>query len=253
MKHYRSMSDIRTKLLLGTSIGAVAMIFVIAAGFGAIQFNTSATETGLIMGHVTVMAVHPDGSTSYSQSDNLILDAGRNEAFNQLFNGSRTDASGEFDCMRLGNATTPALADVGLTESTMILPISCDDDNEAKNAAFANDCTGTSSTVADLVTVFDAITAPDLNADGSNTLTESLLMQDAATSPGGGTTNTIILSHALLGTPVSVVLGTEVTLTYTMTLSCWLEKASFKKLGQTLFLFILKPKRSFYLIFKKFP
>jgi len=214
------MSDIQTKLLLGTSIGAVAMIFVMAAGSDAFQSNTSATDTGLIMGHVTVMAVHPDGSTSYSQSDNLILDAGRQEAFKQLFDGTRADVAGEFDCMRLGNATTPVLATAGLTSVLPTLPISCDDDNTPSNAAFVNDCTGASSTSADLVTVFDAITGTDVNTDGANLLTESLLMQRTGTSPEGGLVDTTILSHALLGTPVSIVLGTVVTLTYTMTLSC---------------------------------
>jgi len=214
------MSDILTKLLLGTSIGAVAMIFVIAAGFGAFQFNTSATDTGLIMGHVTVMAVHPDGSTAYSQSDNLILDAGRNEAFKQLFDGGRTDATAEFDCMRLGNATNPDVADVGLTESLPFLKIECDDDNTTSNPQIADDCAGASSTAGDLIVEFPAITAPDVNTNGANSLTEALLMQDGAASPDGTLVNTIILSHAILGTPVSVVLGTVVTLTYTMTLSC---------------------------------
>ena len=81
---FRLMSDIRTKLLLGTSIGAVTMMFVMAAG---IDFSNDAnvTEMGVpIMGHATVMAIHPDGSAQYAQGDNEIMGEGKDIAAKEV-------------------------------------------------------------------------------------------------------------------------------------------------------------------------
>jgi len=67
------MSDISAKLLLGTIIGAITMMFVMASGF-AFSSDVATTEKYIpMMGHATVMAVNPDGSVSYAQGDNAIF------------------------------------------------------------------------------------------------------------------------------------------------------------------------------------
>ena len=69
------MSDIRTKLLLGTSISSVTIMLFMAAGFATNTTELFTTELILpLNGHVTVMAVNPDGTVSYAQGDNFILD-----------------------------------------------------------------------------------------------------------------------------------------------------------------------------------
>jgi len=216
---YISMSDIRTKLLLGTSICAVAMMFVMAAGVDAFKTNTSVVEPGQIMGHVTVLAVHPDGSMYYSQGDNFIQDLGIDAALLNIFDG--TNANGEFDCMRIGNGT--ATDQIALNEELPDLDITCDNqpggnDNQVSNILTSPSGVGGTGSV-DLVVQFAALTANDMNQpSSSNSITEALLMQDTtAASPGGGQTDSVVLSHVAI-TAVPVVEGTVVTLTYTMTL-----------------------------------
>ncbi len=211
------MSDIRTKLLLGTSIGALAMMFVMAAGVDAFKTNTSVVEPGQIMGHVTVLAVHPDGSMSYSQGDNFIQDLGIDAALIQLFDG--TNAGGEFDCMRIGNGTASDQAT--LNEELADLNITCD--NSANVNAVSNIVTSPNSVnnggSVDLVVEFAALTADDMNQpSSSNSITEALLMQDDGATPGGTQTESAVLSHVAI-TPVPVVESTVVTLTYTMELT----------------------------------
>jgi len=214
------MSDIRTKLLLGTSIGALAMMFVMAAGVDAFKTNTSVVEPGKIMGHVTVLAVHPDGSMSYSQGDNFIQDLGIDAALLLLFDG--TADAGEFDCMRIGNGT--ATDQIALNEELPDLNITCDNQpggnaNEVSNpVASPNSPAGGGS--VDMVVEFAPLTANDMNQpESSNSITEALLMQDTTGgTPGGGQVDSVVLSHVAI-TAVPVVEGTVITLTYTMELT----------------------------------
>ncbi len=207
------MSDIRTKLLLGTSIGALAMMFVMAAGVG--NFNTSIVDTHSIMGHVTVMAVHPDGSMSYAQADNEILDAGNDLALLRLFdNGAAGDV---FDCIRIGNSTAVVTSDVGLTSPLATNSIACDDTGTVSNIVAAPNSAAGGGTV-DIIAEFDPLVATDVNTiDGATSITEAILMQNSG-AVDGTQANTAILSHVAI-TAVPVVTGTIVTITYTMELS----------------------------------
>jgi len=192
-----SMSDIRTKLLLGTSIGALAMIFVMAAGVDAFDTKaTTAIQAAGINGHVTVMAVHPDGSVSYSQGDNQIVAGGLDAAAARLF-GTTVNP---FDCINSGEgniAGDGADIDIPLTTTTK----TCDGDG-------VDDLAGDG--VVNVVVEFAALVNNDVSpaTTGTATITEATL-EDA---------NDVVLSKVNI-TPVNAVVGTVITITYTMTLS----------------------------------
>jgi len=189
-----SMSDIRTKLLLGTSIGALAMIFVMAAGVDAFETKaTTAIQATGINGHVTVMAVHPDGSTSYAQGDNAIVPAGRAQAAAHLFGTTAKP----FNCINIGEgniAGTPADIDVALTDT-----------GATCGGAITNP---QAAGVVDIVVPFAALTANDVAPGLTAEITEATL-EDI---------DGIVLSHVDI-TTVNGVEGTLITITYTMTLT----------------------------------
>ncbi len=193
----KSMSDIRTKLLLGTSLASIAMIFVMAAGVDAFDTKSStAVESAGLNGHVTVMAIHPDGSASYAQADNLIVQASLTTAANQLFDSaSGTD---EFDCIRIGEG-----AGTG------------NDINDPMNAAATaqpqcdpNGANNTGGAGIDEIEVDFTILAGDLVA-GTVTISEAVLENGAG----------VVISHVPLDADVPAVENTIVTIIYTMTLS----------------------------------
>ena len=194
-----SMSDIRTKLLLGTSIGALAMVFAMAAGVEALNTESAiAFEPGQMMGHATVLAVHPDGSMSYAQGDNVLNNPGIDQAMVQLFSQAGT----AFDCITMGTGAgtgstmNSALATTGST---------CDNTGTVSNIQTAAANAGVGS--VDIVVEFAGLQAGDLTA-GAVTITEVTL------NDGGG----VVLSHTGVG-PIEGVIGTIVTITYTMDLS----------------------------------
>ncbi len=199
MRVLTSMSDIRTKLFLGTSIGALAMIFVMAAGVDAFDTKTTTASQPIgLQGHVTVMAVHPDGSISYAQGDNAIITAGLDFAAAQLFGGAANDA---FDCIRIGTGAGGTGDDIqGTMGATATALQQCD--------TAANDVvdTGTDGQV-DLDADFTML-ADDLT-DGSVTISEAILENAAGN----------VLSHVALATDVTANLGTVVTITYRMSLT----------------------------------
>jgi len=204
---FRSMSDIRTKLLLGTSIGALAMIFVMAAGVDQLKTNVSVVEssTPILMGHVTAVAVHADGSMSYVQGDNAIQNLGRDAALLQLFDGTAASATGEFDCVRIGTGDGTAAGGIDGAMGTTNGP-ACDDDNALSNvqaaAGNANVAEG------DIIATFPALQAGDLTG-GSVTITEATLENGA----------NVVISHVALGASITGNLDTVITITYTMTLT----------------------------------
>ena len=203
------MSDIRTKLLLGTTIGALAMIFVMAVGVDSFKTNTTVSDTEFqIMGHVTVMAVHPDGSVSYAQGDNSIQQLGRDAALLQLFDRGTSATTGVFDCIRIGDGPVPVSTgkvalDSVMNDGTTALQI-CDDSGGTTNTELSNEGT-INSTSTDIISEF-TILAGDLTA-GTVTITEAVLENS------GG----LVVSHVELGSPVPAVLGTVVTITYSIT------------------------------------
>jgi len=193
-----SMSDIRTRLLLGTSLASIAMIFVMAAGVDAFDTKTtSAIQASGINGHVTVMAVHPDGSISYSQGDNLIVVASLTAAQKQIHDASTVAVGLVFDCMRLGSGDGTGNDLVGATELTATGQV-CDDDSTM-------DVTGDGT--GNLISTF-TIAAGDLTAG-------AVTISDVVLETAGGT----VISHVALAADVPAVLNTEVTITFSMTLS----------------------------------
>ena len=95
------MSDIRTKLLLGTTITSVSLMLVMAVSLGTVQNNPTATSALGVMGHFEIIVQNPDGSAYYAQGDNVVTAAGKNAAGDRLF-----DTAGlVFNCIMLGNGT----------------------------------------------------------------------------------------------------------------------------------------------------
>jgi len=207
MRVLKSMSDIRTKLLLGTTIGALAMIFVMAAGVDSLKSNVSVVESNIpvLLGHVTVTAVHADGSMSYVQTDNVIQNLGRDAALLQLISG--TGAGGEFDCMRIGtgDGSGVGIATPMVTTSGQ----ACDTNNASSNPILAAANAGVAS--GNVVATFPDLVLADLVtvAGVSVTVTEATLEDQ----------NSVVLSHVLLGTAITGNVGTAITINYTMTLT----------------------------------
>jgi len=204
------MSDIRTKLLLGTSISSVTIMLFMAAGFAT---NTNEIfTTGLILplnGHVTVMAVNPDGTVSYAQGDNLIFGTGKDLAASALYDDSGTRAN-PFVCVGLGEAGTPVEATKGLTGALGTTNVVCSTVAPTANISGA-DAAGVGNKVD--VVVVTTIAA----GEGTTTITEVAL----SNAGGGGLASAAgfiagVISHINLATNVDVVEGTEITVTYTM-------------------------------------
>jgi len=192
---------------LGTTIGALAMIFVMAAGVDSLKTNVSVVESNIpiLMGHVTVTAVHADGSMSYVQTDNVIQNLGRDAALLHLISG--TDAGGEFDCMRIGTGDGTG---VGITEPMVTTNgQACDTNNTSSNPIAAADNGGVAS--GNVVALFPDLVLADLVtvAGVSVTVTEATLE-----NVGG-----VVLSHVTLGTAITGNEGTAITINYTMTLT----------------------------------
>jgi len=200
------MSDIRTKILLGTSIGSVALILLVS-GMGFSTSDTSVSEQGYqILGHVEVMSVDPDGTISYSQGDNAVQDGGKDVAASCLFDAFVACVT--FSCIQLGDAGTPAIGtgDTALTQKLTTQTILCDAASPVTTNANAGTPTGAESEIEVQFTI--------LAADAPTTITEVALCT--------GTTATTVcanmLSHfELAGNGIPVVTDTQVTVTYTMT------------------------------------
>jgi len=201
------MSDIRTKLLLGTSIGALAMIFVMAAGVDPLKANVSVVETStpMLMGHVTAVAVHTDGSMSYVQGDNAIVNIGRDAALLQLFASDTADD--RFECVRIG--TGDGSGDDIETPMVVTSAKACDGDGILDNIKTA--ATNTNVAEGEISAEFPGLSANDLldNSATSVTITEAVLENNAG----------VELSHVLLGQSITGNLGTVITITYTMTVT----------------------------------
>ena len=199
------MSDIRTKLLLGTSIGALAMIFVMAVGFDTFDTKTGIAVQGTVLnGHITAIAIHPDGSMSYSQGDNAIVAAGLDNAATQLFDPAVSVAGNVFDCISIGTGTLIGNgADIHIPMVNVLTA--------------AQSCGGGSVLVAGApvgdiaITAVFTMLATDLLDNGATTVT----VTEATLEDSGGT----VLSKVDLAAGVTGNLGTEITITYTMTVS----------------------------------
>jgi len=207
------MSDIRTKLLLGTTVGALAMIFVMAAGFNVLNTETGiAAQTGKLNGHVTLMAVHPDGSMSYAQGDNVIIDTGKVFASQQLFDVGQASVADVFECIVMGTGAEATDGAGGMGTELATTKQSC-----VTTAAAGSSVTVTAGAATDdpastdIVVVFPALAQTDLipaQAGSSVTITEVVLERLDGQD----------LSSVGLTADIVAVEGTVITITYTMTL-----------------------------------
>ena len=154
------MSDIRTKLLLGTSIGAVTMMLFMVSGFITTNDSTATTQSFPMFGHVEVLAVHPDGSASYSQGDNLILGEGKDRAGSYLYDGVGA-AAGPFVCIGMGDSGAVNESDDGLT-AAMDTFVKCSTTANA-SAGGVDGALGDGS-VSTIIVAMPAIVAGDFGA-----------------------------------------------------------------------------------------
>lgn len=198
------MSDIRTKLLLGTSIATVAMMFALVSGMGISTNDTSVSETSYqLMGHVAVMSVNPDGTVLYTQGDNAVQDGGKDVAGATLFDFGGAGLT--FSCIQLGDSGAVAVgtSDTVLTQKLATQTILCD-----ANSPVTTNAANPAGAKSDIEVQFTIVAA-----DAPTTITEVALCT--------GTTATTVcanmLSHFELAVPIPVVTDTQVTVTYTMT------------------------------------
>jgi len=105
------MGNMRTKYLIGTTITSLAlMTAALVWALPLVDDKTSINELSGIYGHVTIMALHPDGSADYIQGDNLIQVEGMTEAALRLWTDSAGTAG--FNCITLGtNSDDPTTED----------------------------------------------------------------------------------------------------------------------------------------------
>jgi len=209
-----SMSDIRTKLLLGTSIGALAMVFTMAAGVDVLNTESgTAMESGKILGHVTALAVHPDGSMQYLQTDNLLNNPGLDGALVHLFSAG---GNGAFNCIRMGSGAAGTLT--VMNTNLVGTGASCDTTADGNDDVLSTVQTATGTPAGatlpakgDIVVEFGGLAANDLIQTAATTVAiTEVTLQDSAG---------LVLSHVGIDPAIAGVLGTVVTITYTMELS----------------------------------
>jgi len=196
------MSDIRTKLLLGTTITSVSLMLVMAVSLGAVQYNqpTAASTLGL-MGHFEIIVENPDGTVSYAQGDNVVTGAGKNAAGDRLF-----EANGAiFECIILGNGTnsnTASTIDAALVNTGIdCTPVKLGSDDGTNDPTVAQ---VTSLTATHTISAVDCPLSCILTevALGDSTMT-------AALQPGG-----LTFAHTALDANVVASNGATVTTIY---------------------------------------
>jgi len=204
------MGNMRAKYLIGisgTSIALMTLALVMAMPLGTSQ--VSVNDIGSISGHVTILAVHPDGTSNYIQGDNVIQFDGKNEAAARLWDDPVGAPTG-INCIALGTggATDPTNNDkngvVTVTTTTNV----CGDSGPAGSSVVDTQAAaaGVVPAITDITAVF-TIAAGD---DG-DTINEVALEDDA----GGNAMSRFILA----GGGVTVSEGTVLTITYTMTIT----------------------------------
>lgn len=210
---FRLMSDIRTKLLLGTSISAVTMMLVMAAGFATNTNEISTSELILpLNGHVTVMAINPDGIISYAQGDNFIFGSGKDLAASALYDPNAGSRAAAFVCVGLGEEAfaTVTESDKALTSALGTTNVVCSTAVPTANVSGV-DGAGVGNKVDIIVATTIAV------GEGTTTITEVAL----SNAGGGGLASAAAftngaISHIKLAAGIDVVEGTEITVTYTM-------------------------------------
>jgi len=207
MIDYILMSDIRTKILLGTTISAVSLMLVMAVSMGAVQNNVPVSTTLGLVGHFEIFVDNPDGSAYYAQTDNTVTKAGKEKGGDDLFTvNART---GPFLCTQLGtgaNNVASASITTPLTDTDEV----CDAGPTSANAA-ANGAAGAAqvNTITTIATI-DGIGGVDGNDQCLTTcnLTEVVLHAGPAQNTGA------IFAHAALSDAVVANTQASVTVVY---------------------------------------
>ena len=197
-------NNMRGKILIGTTVTSVALLFAVISGVIPLGMNqASASEVGGIMGHVEILAVHPDGTTQYTQGDNVILFEGKNTVATTLWNDDAGTTG--FNCIQLGtNAAAADDADGGVLTA----------------AATAVDC-------ADSLTAGNGIANGTPAADGVSNITTMTVVFTIAAGDDGATISEVALQDAgavdlsrfVLLVPIGVNTGTVMTVNYQMTVT----------------------------------
>jgi len=160
------MSDIRTKLLMGTTISAVSLMLVMAIGISSEQNNVSdASTTFGLLGHFEIMVENPDGTASYAQSDNFVTGAAKTDVAELVFLGNAI--AGKYDCTRLGSGT-PVVGTDGVNAAFAVTGLACGDDASGTEVC---DGGGATSGTAEICTITTVHTM-DSDCDPSCTITE---------------------------------------------------------------------------------
>jgi len=195
------MSDKRTNYVLGTIIAGLAIVLAMGTALPSMGVaSIESTSLGL-MGHVTVMAVEPDGSATYAQGDNVVMDIGLNAAGATLFSGT----ADPFDEIAVSEASVGARGDALPTLLT------------ATNAVI----TETYSQTDTVATNADCGTTGDLTCE--QVLSNSFTVQDT------GTIASVLLCNGAFDSCISWVdinpdipitdTVTQVTITYKISLT----------------------------------
>lgn len=195
----------RTKYLIGTTITSVVlMAATMVWAFPIMNQAIDGNGQFNMLGHVTLMAEHPDGTIDYIQGDNLIVDVGETAAALALW--ADTDGVG-WNCIGLGKDAAPAVADNEVDVDTVAATarICADDGGGGDSVTVSQASTGALNDKTDIVVVFT------IDA-GDNTAIISEVGLFNASGAGAGT----MMSHFVLATGVTVSTNTVLTVTYTM-------------------------------------
>jgi len=201
------MSDIHTKLLMGTTISAVSIMLVMAIGISSEQKNEASGNAVLgLLGHFEIMVVNPDGSASYVQADNFVTGAAKTDIAELLFLGNAI--AGVYDCTLLGTnvaALTDASGNIGTALGTTGLACGSDD-----GAVPDVTCDGLgSTTVGEICTITTEHTL-GTDCDPSCVLTEV----EIGTGTTGDATLGARFAYTELDADITANFGANATVTY---------------------------------------
>ena len=190
------MSDIRTKILLGTTISAVSVMLVMAIGMVTQQEPTASSTLG-IAGHFEMIVTNPDGTVSYVQTDNAFTGDGKEAIGGGSFGDSGAPG---LTCTRLGTGVNDQTAE-DLDAVLGTTGVACDAD-------LTNNCPGGDATI----TVTDgAVCTVTTEHTLSTDCSPACLLTEASLNNAAGS---IIAAHTGLSTDVVANEGADVALVY---------------------------------------
>jgi len=203
------MSDIRTKLLLGTTISAVSVMLVMAIGISSEQKVADASSTLGLLGNFQIMVQNPDGTTSYMQTDNFIAGVAKDNVAALVILGTAFPG-GAPDCIKLGTGTAVDTTD-GLNAPLDTTATKCSGDATI-NAPGPSQVCNTDGTTTGAAAICTIITEHTTAGDCSPSCVISEASFGAGTSGNQDLSN--LFSYTNFGTDVTANEGAVVTTTY---------------------------------------